>query len=437
MNDTAMLVLAVTLLALNAYFVMAEYALVSARPSRLDAEVRNKVPMAKAVQEAIKQIDRYVALIQICITGLGIAVGAFVEPWITSSLEDALPDQIPTGLIKVFSILIAAYPLVIAGELVPKYLTLQRPEAVARGAIGPLRILEVILRPLTLLFQISGQFVLKILGIKSEEGPTISSEEIHFLLRSGKEEGHLAEAQADVVAKALRLDKLDAEDAMVHRLDVQWLDVSASLDECLESLKEIGHSRIPVCDKDIDEMVGIVYIHDIVRAIGTTDFRLSGIMRPPVFVPENLTLDRLVGVMREEKTQVVIVQDEYGGTSGLVTLEDVVEEIFGDLEDAMETERPPIEWRSSAHLTAKADVRYDELLDFVGLESPSDDALTTQPLAGIILDNLARTPKVGDEIQTWLGSIRVEQLSRRRIIRVGITLSEEARESLSEKATDE
>lgn len=424
MNDWAMAALALLFLLANAYFVVAEYSLVSSRPGKLESEANAKVPFAASALGAVKNLNRYVALVQICITALGIAVGSFIEPWLSSKLAAVFPPGTPEGLLSVVSIIIAAYPLVVIGELLPKYYALSNPEARARATIGPLRLFEVLLRPLTWLFQAGGQGLVKLLRLKTEEGPTISADEIFFMVRSGRGEGGIEDTQATLLTKTLKLDKLDAEDAMIHRLDVKWLDANLGLTETLEQLKEISHSRVPIANGDIDEIVGIVYLQDIIKYMDDPDFSLISIARPPVFVPETVTLDRLIGIMKENKSQIVIVQDEYGGTSGIVTLEDIAEELFGDLEDALEYERDPIEWRSTTMLTARADVRYDELLEFMKAEHDVDDPFTTEPLAAIIQDQLERLPKIGDSVDTAIGRIRVEQMTQRRIIRVGITAAE-------------
>jgi CBS domain containing-hemolysin-like protein len=176
-----------------------------------------------------------------------------------------------------------------------------------------------------------------------------------------------------------------------------------------------------VCDKDIDEVVGIVYVQDIVAHWEDPKFSLSKIMRAPEFVPENLTLDKMVARMREAKTQIVIVKDEYGGTSGLVTLEDIVEEIIGDMEDRLESERPSIEQTNELRITARADVRYDELLGFLKLDLNGGE-FTTQTLASLIIDEIGRLPKIGDSVKLPIGTLKVENLARHRITRVTVNL---------------
>lgn len=423
MNDGILLAIGVVLFLGNAFFVAAEYALVGVRKSGIEAQAKKGGRAANLLLAALNDQSKYVAGIQTAITFLGIAIGALLEPALSRIIKGLIGPVLPAGVVSVISIVAVSYPLVVIGELVPKYVTLRYTEPIAYAVIRPLMGFMVLLRPFTWLFQVTANLVLRLfrINVTHEEG-AISREELALLVQAGETSGEFDESQADVITKALRLDKLDANDIMIHRLDMKWLDSRTPKEELLARLGEIPHSRIPICAGDIDDLQGIVYVSDILRRWNDPEFSLEMVRRPAEFVPENLTLDRMLERMRATKTQILIVQDEYGGTSGLVTLEDVIEEVFGDLEDTLESERPPLEWASSTRVTARADVRYDELLDFLEIE-PEDDGPGTETLATIIVDRLGRTPKIGDAVELPIGKARVEQLSRHRIIRVGVILS--------------
>jgi len=422
MSDSVLLLVSILLFFASAFFVAAEYAIVSARKEKLEPAAKKGSPLDRLAIKALESQSRYVAGTQVCITFLGIAIGAVLEPALTAKLETFFPDVIPDWAVSMVSILVVSYPLVVIGELVPKYVTLQFPEAILRFVIGPMRILVVFLKPIIWLFEKSGVLVMKLLRVKvSDDSPVISREELYYLIRAGQEGGGLQEDQAEFVSKTLRLDELDAEDAMLHRLDIKWLDANLTKEQVLEKLTDIPHSRIPVCRGDIDDVVGIVYLHDIVVNLGDASFDLVKLAREPIYVPESLTLNRLVEIMRDHKSQIAIVQDEYGGTRGLVTLEDIIEEVFGDLEDTKESERPTIERTSAGRVSARGDVRYDELLDFLDLE-PDESEFTTESLAEVLMNSLGRTAKIGDTVDLPVGRLRVEQLAQRRITRVGVYL---------------
>lgn len=421
-DSSAPLLIGLVLLAANAFFVAAEYALVGVRKGRIEALAKKGNRRARHVLAAIAERSRYIAAIQIGITIVGIALGALTEPvlsaWITS-LISGVPEQATS----VIAILIVTYPMVVVGELVPKMVTLRHAERVALVVIEPLRMIVPVFKPFTWLFQKTASVLLTPFKIdvysEAEEG--LSRDEIALLVQAGHQVGELEEMQAALITRTLKFDNLDAEDVMIHRLDVKWLDISTPKSDIPGHIKRIRHSRIPVCNGDIDEVVGVVYVQDLLAHWNDTDFSLEKVMRKPEFVPETLTLDRIVENMRESKTQIVIVRDEYGGTSGLLTLEDVVEEIFGDLEDRIESERPAIERTSETRLTARPDTRYDEVLDFLKIEGSNGEPNTTM-LAALLVDAIGRVPKIGDSIDIPIGTLRVENMARQRITRLAINL---------------
>jgi putative hemolysin len=319
------------------------------------------------------------------------------------------------------------YVLVIIGELVPKYVTLHHAEVVALLFIRPLHFFMTLLHPLVWLVQRSGSLLLRSMGIKMDKfGATaLTKEELMLLVKDGSSEGMLEEEHVQMISKALRFDQLDASDIMVHRLDVKWIDKNTPKEQLFEKVAEASHNRIPVCDGDIDYLVGILYLPDLIKHWGDPDFKLEKILRPVEVVPENLPLSRVLARMQDTQTQILIVLDEYGGTSGLLTLEDVIEEVFGEFEDQLEKERPMIEWQHPHRVSARANVRYDELLEFLHVEPEEEPS--TDTLANMIIEALGRMPRLGDAIETPIGTIRVENMARRRITRVSIQLAPEIR----------
>lgn len=408
----------------SAFFVAAEYSLIGSRKSRLEAMSRKGNRGAKALVKALENISPYVAGTQIGITMLSIAIGSFVEPFVTDLLIGLMPG-VDHRIGLAVSFLVVTFLLVVIGELCPKYLTLQSAERVALFTFPPLRAVTTVLRPLIWLAQTTAGLILRVFGVNMNGGEhdVVPKEELLMLVQTGGAEGVLDKTHAEMVTRALRLDVLAAHDIMIHRLDIKWLDANLTKDELLKRLKEIPFNRIPVCRGDIDDMIGIVYIHDVVRHLDDADFRMEKIIRPMVAVPENLSMEKIVETMRLEKTQMLIVMDEYGGTSGLVTLEDVVEEVFGELEDRLESERPQIETFPGGRVSARADLRYDELVSRLGL--PLDPGENTDTLAEIIVNGLDRIPRPGDSVKTELGTLRVENMARRRVTRVGLQLAPE------------
>lgn len=421
-SDLGLLLASILLVIATAFFVAAEYSLVSVRRTRVEQEAKKGNKTAKILLEAITDLSPYVAGVQIAITMLGIGVGSITEPYVSHLLSHQL-TQLPAGFRTGISILIVTYFTVVIGELVPKYWSLHRADEVARFTIRPLRLFVTLLRPLVVVVQASGAFLLKAVNIRLEDqkDETVPKEELLMLVRSGGASGVLEKQHAEMVTRALRLDLLDAQDIMVHRLDVKWLDVSLTRAQVMQKLKAIPYHRIPICRGDIDDMIGIAYLHDIVINLDSPNFTLAAIARPVVAVPENLSMEKIIETMRVEKTQMLVVMDEYGGTSGIVTLEDVVEEVFGELEDRLESERPVVESFPGGRVSARAEVRFDELIHRLSLDLDPGDV--TDTLATMVVDRLDRVPRPGDCVETDLGQVRVENMARRRITRVSIQLA--------------
>jgi putative hemolysin len=405
----------------NAFFVAAEYALVGTSRRRIEALAKKGSKSAKLVLAALDDMSTYVAGIQTLITLFGLGIGALTEPAITAMIKPGL-SFLPEGAVSVISVILMSFPLVVLGELVPKYAALPVSDRFAMATIRVLRFSILILTPLVWAFKVSGRAVLKPFGVNIDQVEQAASrEEIDQLLRDPTTE-NLDATHANLVSKALRLDQKTAEDLMNHRVDIQWLPLEITREELAQELKKIPHSRIPVARGDLDDIVGVVYLQDLVGRWDDPDFTLESILRPAEFVPESMGADRLVQRMREAKTQILIVSDEYGGTSGLLTLEDITEEVFGDLEDRLEADRPPIERVNDKRIVARADVRYDEVLEFLDYEDPSD-TFTTETLSEIVMEELKRIPVVGDTVALPIGTLRVDHMTRRRVIRVSVEVT--------------
>ncbi len=408
----------------SGFFVAAEYSLVGSRRGRVEAMGRRGKKNAKGLAKLLEDISPYVAATQIGITMLGIAIGAFTEPYVTAVLSGWLYFLAPSA-VRAISYIIVVFILLVVGELCPKYLALRHADRVALFMYRPLVVIVTIFRPLIWLAQSTAGLLLKPfkVDVHRRAKDEIPKEELLMLVQSGGASGILDKLQADMVSRALRLDVLDAKDIMIHRLDIKWLDAAMSKAELMERLKTIPYSRMPVCRGDIDDMVGVAYLHDIVKHFEDQEFSLELLVRQVVAVPENLTMAKILEMMRVEKTQMLIVMDEYGGTSGLVTLEDVVEEVFGELEDRLESERKPMEEHPNGRISARASVRIDELVSYLKLDV--DIGENTDTLATIVVNALGRVPRTGDSVMTNIGLMRVENMARRRITRVSIQLAPE------------
>ncbi len=421
-SSLGILIVSILLVFGTAFFVCAEYAIVASRRSRIEALSKQGNRAAKSALKSYDHASELIAVSQIGISMIGIGLGSLTEPYLTRWLSQLMGQAVPKAVSIAISLIVITFFLVVVGELAPKYYTLRKSERILLATHRIMRVLSQVLKPLIWLMQSTTSLILKPLGINTEEKGQegIEKEELLVLVRTGSSEGLIERPHAEMVARALKIDQLMAKDIMVHRLDIKWLDINLSTAELMEKLKTIPYGRIPVCKGDIDDVLGVAYLHDIVKNLDRADFKLEQILRPAITIPENLAIDRIVAQMRDSKTQILIVLDEYGGTSGLITLEDVVEEVFGELEDRLEYERSPIEVLPTGRISARADVRIDELLARLS----SDVAIEggTQTLAQVIVDTLGRVPKPGDHVDTPFGTMRVDNMARQRITRVSVQL---------------
>lgn len=415
--------ISVVLIIANGVFVAAEFSLIGSRRSRIEQMAKRGNASAKLVLDSLDNLARYVAGIQVGLTLCSVGIASLAEPLISDSLAHLLGNSVPKAVSYTSSLILVTFALVIVGELLPKYLILTDPERAILRLIRILRGVATILRPLVWVAERSTAGILRLLGksMSENEEESVTKDELLLMVRSGVSDGQWDENHAKLVQKALKFDVLDAGDIMIHRMDIKWVDVTATKERIMQVLQKDKHSRLPVCRDHIDDIVGILYLQDLLQAWSAPEFDLNAILRPVEIVPENLNLNRLVQRMREAKTQILIVADEYGGTSGLVTLEDVVEEVFGELDDAPESDRAAIDRTGPHRLSIRADVRYDELLEFLEIEP--DQIEKTDTVAQILVDKLSKVPKLGDRVEDPLGTFRVENMARRRITRVALQLS--------------
>jgi putative hemolysin len=422
-SPTANTIISILLLVGSAFFVGGEYAVVSMRRARLESGAKKGDRTYKRLLAIQDDLSPFIAGTQIGITMVSVAMGSITEPFVEHLIKSqfGFVNETVSGIL---SFVIVLFFLVTLGELVPKYVALTHPETFMRYTYRPLEMFVKVFSVVIWCAQKLSQWILKPLRIDIKEAgkETVEKDELLMMIQATGSEGILEKEHAAMVTRALRLDALAARDIMVHRLDIKWLDVSMSQQETLQKIANIRYTRIPVCRGDIDEVIGIAYVVDILRAQNNSNFNLEKICRPMIAIPENLSMERIIHTMREQKTQILIVLDEYGGTSGLISLEDVVEEVFGELEDGPESERPPIEQFPSGRVSARAEVRVDELVSKLGLDVDLGEQRDT--LATMIVSRLERIPRPGDAVETELGILRVENMARRRITRVGIQLKE-------------
>jgi CBS domain containing-hemolysin-like protein len=370
---------------------------------------------------ALANLSPYVAGIQLAITMSGIGLGWLGEQTLSHILEPVLQGIGLHFVSGVLAFLVMTFLVVVIGELIPKYLSLRSPDRMLLKVIIPLNAFLLVIRPLTIILEIAGYWILRPFGIniRRQERNAIAKEELALIVKESSSAGEFEMGHARMVTKTLLLADLQADDIMIPRVDVVSVDADTPRADLAKLLAKQSHTRVVVCeDGDLDEIVGILHLQDALRLISGSGKTARDVMRPAVFVPPNLSLERLVDMMREEKAQMLVVRDEHGGTAGILTLEDIVEEIFGELDDQVEHAQPRISTSPDGRIIMRGDVRTDELADYMRLD---ENPLEREAVSTIILTGLDRVPKIGDSIETPLGILRVVNMSRRRITRVALT----------------
>lgn len=429
MGDWLKFGVALLLIALNGFFVTVEFALVRVRPMRLEALKRRGVRRAATAVELVRGLSQTLATTQVGITLASLGVGWLGEPAIASILERLLDGAIPLGYLRplAFAIgfLVITLITVILGELVPKAVGIQRAETVMLAAAPPLRMLRTALWPMVAVTNATALAVMRGLGVSAAFGEESahSEEELRVILARSHDRGQISRVGRDILERVLGFSRLTARQLMIPRPDVVWLSSTKTPAENFEKARASGYTRFPYCEGDLDRVLGIVHIKDL--AVGAPGVNPASVMRPPVVVPETATADRLLRRFQRRRLHMAIVVDEYGGTSGVVTLEDVLEEIVGDVQDEFDQEPLEIAPLGDDRFRIAGSARFEEVARALRAHEPPDAEVDT--IAGYVQDQLGRIAKVGDTALLGRYALRVEEVSRNRIVSLTATPESPAR----------
>jgi putative hemolysin len=434
-NPVVDLAVVVILILVGGFFAASEIALTTVKRHRLSQLADDGNRAARTAQRLTEDPSRFLATIQIAITFLGFLAGAVGAVAFSDALGDLLegipgidPGTADTIAFVVVTLVIALASIVI-GELVPKTLALNFPERLALAVARPISFIQELLRPIVWFVTRISAVLVRLLGGKEKpQGGYLSTEELKLLVETGSEQGGIEEEEKEMIHGVIELGDKVVHEVMVPRIGIRAINVEDPLDEVLEMIVRAGHSRLPVFDESLDNIVGILYAKDLLpylrgngRTNGTIDIRT--LVRPPVYVPESKPVDDLLHEMQVQKRHIAIVVDEYGGTAGLVTLEDVVEEIVGEIQDEYDTEEPMVEDLSTdEELAYRLDgrVSMDDLRDLFDLsddDEPDEEAYDT--VGGFVVHRVGRIPLPGAEVQ-FREEVRimVEGAEPRRVAKV-------------------
>lgn len=396
------------LIIVNAFFAMSEIAIISLNDTKMQrlAEEGNK--KAKQIVKLTENSSRFLSTIQIGVTLAGFLTSASASQNFADMLTNvlagtAVADVIPLGVINGISIvlitIITSYFSLVLGELAPKRIGMQIPEKVSFKVVGILTFIASAMKPFVKVLSLSTNAVVRLFGFDpNADEEEVTEEEIRMMVDVGGEKGVIEDSQKEMIDNIFEFDDLDAGDIMTHRTEMTAIEVTRSLEEVAELAIENGYSRIPVYEDDPDSIVGVLYAKDLLKYVGHTipaDLTISKVMRKALYVPETQACGDLFEAMNKSRTQFAVVVDEYGGTAGIVTLEDVLESIVGNIQDEYDDEEEEIKQINETTFTIDGTTDIDEVNELVGVELPEGDYDT---LGGFVISLLGYLPEeVTDE----------------------------------------
>ena len=428
MDDPLLPILVLIILVfINAFFAAAEIAVISLSESKLKKQAEDGDKKAKKLLKLTRTPDRFLSAIQIAITLAGFlssafAADSFAEPlvkWLYygKGFTTLSPGTLNTIAVILITIVLSYFSLVL-GELVPKRLAMKKTDAVARAAVGPVTVVAAVFRPVIWLLSKSTNGVLRLLHIdpKAEE-EDVSEDEILMMVDLGEERGAIESSEKELIENIFEFNNTTAEDVMVHRTDMVMIWCDDTNEDVIRTIRESGLSRFPVYEEDADDIIGILNTRDyLLNAQSSRPKALRELLRPAYFVPESVRTDVLFRDMQSKKIHLAIVVDEYGGTSGLVTMEDLLEEIVGNIYDEFDPqEEKDIEQLEPGLWRIAGSCELEQVSEALGVEFPEDEESDT--LGGLVFAQLSVIPEDGAqfEVDTCGLHIRVTEFKDRHV----------------------
>lgn len=417
--------LILALIALNGAFAMSEIAVVSSRKPRLRQMAENGDRNAAVALELAENPSRFLSTVQIGITLVGVLAGAYggvalaedLAPWVAQ-----VPILAPysSGIAFAGVVIIITYLSLVIGELVPKHIALRRPEPVALMVARPMRVVSIVAAPLVALLSGSTEIVLKLTGQHASGEASITEEEISFLLAEGAQAGVFEEVEQEIIERVFRFGDRSVASMMTPRTEIECLRIDELPDRLREAVAEHPHTRFVVCRTNLDDTAGIVHVKDMLaQHLKEGRIELEGLLRQPPFVPENMSALKVLEQFKRTGEHLAIVVDEYGGVSGLVTLDDILEAIVGDIPWSGEQAQPDAVRRDDGSWLIEGMMPIDEFMDLFDLRTlPGEESDRFHTLGGFVVSYLGHIPTEADRFD-WNGlRFEVIDMDRQRVDKV-------------------
>lgn len=423
------------LILLNGLFVMSEIALVSARKSRLDALANKGDHKAKAALHLAENPEKFLSTAQIGITLISILTGVYsgekfgrhLEPFFEQvSFLQAYAKTISTSVV----VIVVTTLSIIFGELIPKKFGLLRSEKIARFVAGPMNFLTMIMMPFVWFLSGATNLIFKLFNIKKASDTAVTEEEIKAMVAEGSEHGSIDEDEKEIIERVFHLGDRSITSLMTHRTDIEWLDIDDTVLDVKTKLENIVYSTYPVCEESIDHIKGLVYIKDLLKADPST--KLSQLYKPTLFVPENNKAYQLLEKMKASKIHTSFVVNEYGTLEGMITLNDILEAIVGDVPQTGQEEYEITEREDGSFLVDAQIPFYDFLSYFERADWMNEGEHEFDTVAGFVLHELEHIPRAGETFEWKDFKFEILDMDGQRIDKILVIISPELKEELAE-----
>jgi putative hemolysin len=423
------------LIVLNGFFVAAEYGLVTVRRTRMHELAHAGSRTARQVLQITSEPPQFIAAMQLGVTITSLAIGALGEP----VLAHAFDPVMATFLSIAFALLIITFLHVVIGELVPKGIALGYSERVALAVATPVRLFFWIFRPLIWLLRYSAEFVLRAIGLEAPgaAGAVHSEAELRMLLSESTEHGEIEEGEQEMLYKVFDFADKEVADVMVPRPEVVALSIELPPEEALQAVLVSPYTRYPVYRGSLDQIVGTIHVRDLISAMhdrGMAAVDIESILRVPYFVPETKDLAALLTEFRRTNQHMAIVTDEYGGMEGIVTLEDLLEEIVGEIEDEFDLPDESVERIDERTIRVDGTFPIDDFNEQFGCQLPQDDYHT---MGGFVFGALGRAAEPGDEVEHHGMILHVDEVDGSRIERLTVRFPDRVTPGLEDEAPED
>lgn len=416
----------VILILLNAYFAASEIAFISLNDAKIEKLSKEGNKKAQQIESMLKEPSKFLATIQIGITLAGFLSSAFASDTFADMLAPVLNNLIPSisiGIWKNVSILIITIILsfftLVFGELVPKRLAMKHYEKISYATIGVIRGISIITAPFVKLLTMVTNTISKLFGVGENEEETVTEEEIKMMVDQGEEKGTIKEEEKELINNVFEFNDITVSEIMKHRKDIFAVDINISTEELLEELskEEYRYSRIPVYDETIDEIKGILYIKDVLKNINKKTFKVKNIVKNAYFVSQNRLINEVFKELQKNNMQIAIIVDEYGGTAGIITMEDILEELVGDIYDEYDKEEKEYEKIDENTYLLSGSLPIYDVNKILNAEIPEGDYDT---IAGFLQEKLGRIPEEKEKpvIETSNVTYKIEKSEDKRILKI-------------------